>query len=346
MPGLTLGVPTVLLVGCLTLASCSPDPHLGQAPLPSPTASGSASPTVTGTRPTPSESAGARPTARPTPDVQFAVIGDFGSGGPSEEAVARMVASWKPSFIVGLGDQYYAQAGGDGTSRYDNSVGAHYCAWLKDISTTGNKCPQGKAKKNAFFPTLGNHDLTDALPAPGSYLDYFKLPGSDYSSSSGNERYYDFVEGPLHFFVLNSNPSEPDGTTQGSTQAKWLKTQLAKSTAQWKIVVDHHPPYSSDSSHGSTESMRWPFAAWGADAVLSGHSHTYERVMQDGIVYFVNGLGGAGLYQFGSTAVEGSAVRFAADWGAQSVSVSRDTLRFDFYDVSGRLIDSYSVNKR
>ena len=38
--------------------------------------------------------------------------------------------------------------------------------------------------------------------------------------------------------------------------------------------------------------MQWPFAAWGADAVLSGHAHAYERIERDGIVYFVNGLGG------------------------------------------------------
>ena len=67
--------------------------------------------------------------------------------------------------------------------------------------------------------------------------------------------------------------------------------------------------------------MQWPFAEWGADAVLSGHAHTYERVERDGIVYFVNGLGGAARYGFGEP-VEGSRARYRDDWGAQKVTVT------------------------
>ena len=62
--------------------------------------------------------------------------------------------------------------------------------------------------------------------------------------------------------------------------------------------------------------MQWPFAQWGADAVMSGHAHDYERIVRDGIVYFVNGLGGASRYSFG-TPVTGSAVRYNAEGGAQ-----------------------------
>ena len=55
--------------------------------------------------------------------------------------------------------------------------------------------------------------------------------------------------------------------------------------------------------------MQWPYASWGADAVISGHDHTYERIFADGIVYFVNGLGGHGTYGF-ITPVSGSQVRY------------------------------------
>jgi hypothetical protein len=88
--------------------------------------------------------------------------------------------------------------------------------------------------------------------------------------------------------------------------------------------------------------MRWPFAEWGADAVLSGHSHTYERIERDGIVYFVNGLGGASRYSFGKP-VEGSRARYRADWGAQRVTVTADTLIFEFWDTAGRLVDSCGI---
>lgn len=282
--------------------------------------------------------------ATPAADVRFAVIGDFGTGDANEAAVARLVASWQPQFIVGVGDIYYSEAGGTGTGRYDRAVGAFYCAWLKDIKTTGTACPKGTATKNAFFPALGNHDLSDAVPAPDSYLEYFTLPGKGFTNSSGNERYYEFTWGQVQFFVLNSNPDEPDGITVGSKQANWLKTRLAASTARWKIVVDHHPPFSSDNSHGANAALQWPFAQWGADAVLSGHSHTYERIKHDGIVYFVNGLGGQRRYEF-STPVDGSRARFSANFGAQSVVATWTTMQFDFHDVTGALVDTYTLRK-
>lgn len=274
------------------------------------------------------------------PAVRFAVIGDYGTGNSRAAKVARLVRGWKPSFIIATGDDYYAPAGGVGTARYDRSTGTYYCAWLADVTTTGRRCRTGRAQPNAFFPALGNHDYSDAKPGPSTYLRYFRLPGRSFSNSSGNERYYDFVEGPVHFFVLNSNRQEPDGISRTSVQARWLKARLAASTSPWNIVYDHHPPYSSDRTHGSTAALRWPFAAWGADAVISGHSHTYERIRRSGTVYFVNGLGGASRYQFGKP-VKGSAVRYRKSWGAQQVTATASTLTFKFYNTAGKRIDRY-----
>jgi tartrate-resistant acid phosphatase type 5 len=277
--------------------------------------------------------------------MTFAVIGDYGYRGAGEAAVARLVASWRASFVITTGDDYYTHAGGTGTARYDRSTGAYYCAWLKDISTTGRLCRSGEATRNAFFPALGNHDYSDATPAPRTYLAYFKLPGVGFTNTSGNERYYDFVEGPVHFFVLDSNSQEPDGTGRTSVQARWLKKQLAASTSKWNIVYDHHPPYSSDNTHGSTVRMQWPFAAWGADAVISGHAHVYERVMRNGIVYFVNGLGGAPRYAF-TTPVRGSVARYRANWGAQRVTVKDTAVEFRFYNAAGALKDTFRLTAK
>jgi tartrate-resistant acid phosphatase type 5 len=201
----------------------------------------------------------------------------------------------------------------------------------------------GTATANAFFPTLGNHDYSDPCDRADSYLAYFRLPGADFVSTSGNERYYDFVQGPIHFFALNSCAEEPDGTGASSRQAQWLQHGLAASTSTWNIVYDHRPPYASDKVHGSSDNMRWPFAQWGADAVLSGHAHVYERVAHDGIPYVVNGLGGASRYDFSANPVEGSVVRYSDDWGAQRVTVGETALTFEFFDVHGSRIDSYSV---
>lgn len=269
-------------------------------------------------------------TASVTPPLTFAIIGDYGTGDSHERAVARLVASWDPAFVVTAGDDYYARAGGSGTNKYRRSTGAFYGMWLPGSETT----------RNDFFPVLGNHDYSDA--GLRYYLRYFDLPGPGFVSSSGNERYYDFTWGQVHFFMLDSNPGERDGTGKTSKQAKWLKRELAASMSQWNIVVDHHPPYSSDSKHGSTAALQWPFASWGADAVVSGHAHTYERISRSGIVYFVNGLGGAARYGF-DTRVRGSAKRYNANWGAQKVTVDDGGITFAFYSVSGKLVDRYRL---
>jgi len=320
----TAALLAALVLGAASLAGCSP-PNATAPPR----------------RPAPAPSV-VPATPPPAPPVTFAVIGDYGMDDAHEAAVASLVASWDPAYVITTGDDYYNPAGGSGTGKYDESTGAYFSAWLKDISTTGSRAPVGKAKVNAFFPSLGNHDYTDAKPALDTYLAYFTLPGSEFTNTSGNERYYDFVQGPIHFFVLNSNAEEPDGISGTSVQARWLKAQLAASESEWNIVYDHHPPYSSDTKHGSTKALQWPFATWGADVVISGHAHTYERIVRDGIVYLINGLGGASRYEFG-TPVPGSVVRYRANWGAQKVTVGEEGLRFEFYAVDGTLADSYTL---
>jgi hypothetical protein len=120
----------------------------------------------------------------------------------------------------------------------------------------------------------------------------------------GNERYDDFKRGPVHFFILDSDGHEPDGITQDSIQAVWFERTIAASRVPWTLVFLHHPPHSSSSNYGSDEELQWPFSAWGADAIFSGHAHLYERLVLDGIPYFVNGLGGVGRLSWQSTALE------------------------------------------
>ena len=197
-----------------------------------------------------------------------------------------------------------------------------------------------------------------------AYQGYFTLPGAGIpgSDTSGNERYYEFVQGPVHFFVIDSNPagigSPPapgDGRSATSTQALWLQAQLADSTAPWKIVYMHHPPFSSSSSHGSEVEMQWPYEAWGATAVLAGHDHLYERILRDDnsngadFPYFTTGAGGRSLYSFG-TPVPGSAVRYNGDYGTMIIDATETNLTFEFHSVNpndgvGGLIDSYTIGE-
>lgn len=266
------------------------------------------------------------PTSAPTTDplVRFAVISDYGSGEQPEEDVAILVKGWEPDFIITTGDNNYPVGAAE---TIDGNIGRYYQEYIYPY--TGEY--GGGSDHNRFFPTLGNHDWDTARGQP--YLDYFSLPGKEY--------YYDFVWGPLHFFALDSDSRQPDGVGRSSLQAAWLEQGLANSTATWKIIYMHVPPYSSG-YWGSIDWMRWPFDEWGATAVLSGHDHSYERIIRDGFPYFINGLGGGAIYPLGEV-IEGSQVRYNGDYGAMLVEANSELLIFRFINRTGDVIDQYSI---
>ena len=168
------------------------------------------------------------------PSVRFAVIGDYGLADVPAAAVATLVKSWNPDFIITTGDNnyYYGAA-----STIDRNVGQYYHAFIHPYQ--GGYGPG--ASVNRFFPTLGNHDWE----APGAqpYLDYFTLARQRAllrRSCKGR-----FTSSPW-----TATPPSPTGSSATSVQATWLQARLAASTAPWKIVYFHHPAYSSG-HHGS-----------------------------------------------------------------------------------------------
>jgi hypothetical protein len=279
--------------------------------------------------------------------ARFAVVGDYGADATGyaaqEGSVANLIKSWNAAApldaVVTTGDNNYEYGE---WSTIDQNIGKYYSDFIGNY--VGGYGPG--AATNRFYPAPGNHDWDSTIDQDGDgktgidpYTDYFTLPG--------NERYYDMVVGPVQVFVIDSDPREPDGRDMSSAQAQWLQQGLAASTTPWQIVVFHHPPYSSG-SHGSDTTMQWPFAQWGADLVLSGHDHDYERLSVDGIPYIVNGLGGNAIYSFGTPLAQ-SQFRYNADVGAQLMEATDTTLTVSFYNGGyyqpSQLIDSITLNK-
>jgi len=256
---------------------------------------------------------------------KFASIGDYGDAGSDELAVANLVKSWNPDFIITLGDNNYP--GGE-ASTIDENIGQYYHQYIYPyVGSYG----QG-SDVNRFFPSLGNHDWNTNPPQP--HYNYFVLPN--------NERYYDFIWGDVHFFALDSDTDEPDGVSENSVQGQWLQNALSTSISTWRVVYFHHAPYSSSSGHGSQEYMQWPFKEWGADVVMAGHDHTYERLIVDDLVYFVNGLGGRSRSGF-DPPILGSIVRYNEKYGAMLMTANETKLTFSFFSVDSELIDFYEI---
>ncbi len=268
----------------------------------------------------------ATPAPAPRLTAHFAAIGDYGTSSQSELDVANLVHSWNPDFVLTVGDNNYPDGAANTT---DPNIGQYYHDFI--FPYTGSYGPG--AAVNKFWPSLGNHDWYTAGAQP--YLDYFTLPN--------NERYYEKVIGPVHLFAIDSDPSEPDGITLTSTQALWLQSRLAVASEPWKLVYLHHAPFSSG-LHGSTAALQWPYQQWGASAVLAGHDHDYERILNPGtgFPYFVDGLGGTSIYPTGFP-VPGSAIRYSDDYGAMLLDATDTTLHFQFITRANVLVDSYTL---
>jgi len=255
--------------------------------------------------------------------LTFAVIGDFGSGDQNARAVSDLVKSWNPDLII---TNNYPVGSRDSI---DTNVGQFYADYIG--SYQGDYGPG--AETNAFYPTPGNHDWDSEGLQP--YLDYFTLPGNEY--------YYDFTAGPVHFFALDTDSRTADGVGKNSIQAQWLKEKLAASDAVWKVVYGHVPPYSSG-THGSVDWIRWPFKEWGATIYLSGHDHLYERLEVDGFPYIINGLGGGAIYYFNQP-LPGSLKRFTGEYGAMLVMASASEITFRFISMNGEVVDTLTIQK-
>lgn len=267
------------------------------------------------------------PSETPVPvGVRFAVIGDYGQGDQNEADVAELVNGWNVDFIITLGDNNYPSGS---AATIDQNIGQFYSQYI--FPYRGNF--GAGANTLRFFPVLGNHDLDTARAQ--AYYDYFELPG--------NERYYEFIQGPVHFFALNTDSREVDGVGRSSAQAEWLSNRLAASNSTWKIVYGHHPPYTSG-LRGPVDWMRWPFKEWGATAYLSGHDHFYERLEVDGLPYFINGIGGGAIYEIGPPTA-GSIVRFNEDYGAMLVEATDLAIQFQFITRSGAVVDEIVISK-
>ncbi len=263
----------------------------------------------------------------------FALVGDsqYSSSSPGAWGrIATKVWEERPNFILHVGDLV--------------DVGTRKTDWTQQFF------PEGAIAMSRFpmYTVLGNHEQDASF-----YYDYMVNPEPEY--------YYTFHYGNAQFFMIDTNRD----VSEGSEQYDWLEWALAQSTATWKFVVHHHPPYSSEendhgdtylgaSSYGTHARNLVPlYDTYGVDFCLYGHTHLYERSwplanhkinLQNGVVYINSGGAGGGLEDF-------DPVR---SWFTQELqtghhyctfSVFDGQLVFKAVDENGRMFDSFQLNK-
>jgi hypothetical protein len=249
--------------------------RLGQVPIasPQPTASPPAA-TPTGSAPaaTPTSSPAATPGSSPSEAILLAV-GDIGYCGAANDDHVGQLAATLPGTIALLGD-----------IAYDDGSASDFANCFD---------PTWGPLRDRLRPDPGNHEY-ETTGASG-YFDYFGV-----AAGQRGQGWYSYDLGAWHLIALNSECGAIEGgCDKGSAELAWLWDDLAAHPTQCTLAYWHHPRYSSG-PHGDnamTEKLWRALSRAGADLVLEGHDHDYERIGPvDGIRSFVVGTGGRSLY--------------------------------------------------
>lgn len=259
------------------------------------------------------------PTAPAAPTVGSSLIvfvGDTGTANADAQAVAAAITAAAPELVVIAGDAVYqpntpAQA----LAPYQSFIDA-----------------------NRLVVALGNHDLDVNNGADVV----------DYVSNPGNGRYFSVAIGPVEVFVANSGINteglnvETDGNFGGSIQWSALRAMIQRSCAPWKVLVIHHPPYTSSATYSPGVAL----ARWASDmevhAVISGHAHNYERGVFRGRHHIVVGTGGAALVGFVEGPCAGSEEQVQS-FGFLKLEATKTTAVFKFVNLAGTVVDQLTL---
>ena len=293
------------------VAEASPGPGVAEA---SPAATGGVEP-ATAPAPTPS----------PSGDPVLLGAGDIARcDGTDDEATAALLEGL-PGIVFTLGDNAYE----DGST-----------AELRDCYGPS----WGRVLDRTRFVVTGNHDLHTDNGAPEAA--YF----GDAAVRDGVTWFSEDV-GAWHVIVLDGNCGLLGGRCGAdSPQVRWLRDDLAASTARCTLAMWHQPRFSSG-QHGNDRAVA-PFwdalYAAGADLVLNGHDHDYERFApQDpdgnadgarGITEMVVGTGGTGLEDF-ETSAANSIVRSSLAHGVIELTLLPSGWGFRFVSTDGSFSD-------
>lgn len=278
--------------------------------------------------------------------INFLLLGDWGQRGEYyQESVAsqmRAEASARPiDFILSMGDNFYPAGvatinDADWRESFENVYGfkSLYVPW---------------------YTVFGNHDYEGSIQAQLEY-------GNINKRWVTKERYYSFektIPGSTQkvlFLFIDTNPFDPflnrrkhsDLAKQDTTaQLKWMQQVLSSSTANWKIVIGHHPLFTT-----GTRKAQFPYVRnsllplinkYKVNAYFSGHEHDLQYQKPEGNThYFVNGAGSKVRPLKSSE----SYTRFAvSEPGFMAVQLKQDTMHLQIINYKGLQIFKTAITQ-
>jgi hypothetical protein len=191
---------------------------------------------------------------------------------------------------------------------------------------------------------VGNHEYE--TPGAAGYYDYFNGPGVATGRAGDRTKgYYSYDIGTWHLVALNSNCSVVS-CSAGSAQETWLKNDLAAHPNKCTLAYWHHPLFNSGYTGNapSTGPLWNALYAAGAELVMNGHSHSYERFAPmnaggkvdaaNGVREFVVGTGGEDHHALG-TIQPNSEVRDTSTFGALLLTLGATSYSWRFVGAPG-----------
>ena len=244
-----------------------------------------------------------------------------------EKSTSDLLVAGAFDAVLPLGDNQYESA------TLSNFQASYDPSWGRVKATT--------------HPATGNHEGTTATSG-GGYCSYFGAAA--HCSASGNQggaAFYSWDVGTWHMIALNSNCAAAGGCDVGSAQYTWLQKDLAAHPATCTLAYWHHPRFSSGGSNTFMQPIWKLLYDNGADLVLSGHVHNYERFAPmdglgnlnsaDGMREFVVGTGGRSLANFGPTIAPNSEVRNGSTYGVLKLTLHPTSYDWSFVHEAGKV---------
>jgi hypothetical protein len=266
---------------------------------------------------------GPPPPPPPAADPVFVGAGDIADCGMTarDEETAQLLDALPQATVFTTGDNAYP------AGRPEEYANCYDPTW-------------GRAKARTY-PSPGNHDyVTDGAPG---YFGYFGAVAGDPAQG-----WYSFDLGAWHIVSLNGNCFEVGGCDPGSPQEQWLRADLAAHPVACTLAYWHQPRFSSGSNHGSdtTFAPLWDaLYEYGAELILNGHEHFYERFLPQtpsgtldpdhGITQITVGTGGFALYPFG-TILPNSAARINDTHGVLKLVLHPSSYDWEFLPIAGQ----------
>jgi hypothetical protein len=318
----TLGPATAMINAVTATPLAATKAASSATPSPAPTAKltpdGSATPAEPA-RPEPQ--AVSSPMSSAASDPVLLAAGDIASClSLGDEATAQLVSTISGA-VATLGDNVY-----------DRGSGAEFMSCFD---------PTWGAFKDRIHPAPGNHEYL--TPGAQGYFNYFGA-----AAGRLGQGYYSYDLGAWHVIVLNSQCWQIGGCGASAPQSEWLKADLSAHANLCTLAYWHVPRFSSG-AHGDSTLVQtfWDLLyAGGADVVLNGHDHDYERFApQDpqanadaarGIREFVVGTGGRSHYPFPLGPHANTEARNDSTYGVLKLTLHDSGYDWEFVPVAGK----------